>query len=69
MTTSFHPDPAAVYLCDNGMALCGTHLGVTAKTTGRDISDQPIYRVTPADLAAEGMTSLKCECCAVAVAV
>ena len=39
----------AIYLTDNGRALCGEHLGVSAKTTGRDISGQRIHKVTPED--------------------
>jgi hypothetical protein len=30
-----------IYMTDNGAALCGAHLGVSAKTTGRDLSGQP----------------------------
>ena len=37
----------AVYLCDNGAAYCGKHLGASARMTGHDISGFPIYRVTP----------------------
>lgn len=36
-----------VYLTDNGAALCGAHLGFTAKTTGRDVSGQAIMPLTP----------------------
>jgi hypothetical protein len=36
-----------IYLCDNGAAYCGEHLGATAKATGRDISGQPIMAITP----------------------
>jgi hypothetical protein len=36
-----------VYLTDNGAALCGEHLGASAKRTGRDISGQAIAPVTP----------------------
>jgi hypothetical protein len=43
----FTPDPATIYLTDNGRALCGDHLGVTAKSTGRDLSGQPIMPCTP----------------------
>ncbi len=37
-----------VYLTDNGAALCGAHLGASARMTGRDISGQAIEPVTPA---------------------
>lgn len=42
---AFKADDAAVYLTDNGRALCGEHLGQTAKATGRDISGQKIMVV------------------------
>jgi hypothetical protein len=38
---------ATIYLTDNGAALCGAHLGTTARYTGRDISGQPIEPVGP----------------------
>lgn len=38
-----------LYLTDNGACYCGEHLGSTARHTGRDISGQPIYPVTPED--------------------
>lgn len=37
----------AIYLVDNGASYCGAHLGASARYTGRDISGQPIMRVTP----------------------
>lgn len=36
-----------VYLTDNGAALCGEHLGNSARMTGRDLSGQAIMEVTP----------------------
>jgi hypothetical protein len=36
-----------IYLTDNGRALCGAHLGASARLTGRDISGQPIEPVGP----------------------
>lgn len=42
----------ALYFCDNGMVLCGAHLGSSARHTGRDISGQRIARVTAVDDAA-----------------
>lgn len=45
----FTPDVQAIYLTDNGRALCGQHLGFSAALTGRDISGQEIYRLTQAD--------------------
>lgn len=42
----FQPEADAVYLTDNGRALCGAHLGSSARMTGCDISGQPIMRVT-----------------------
>lgn len=50
MPRAFHADPAAHYFTDNGAVLCGDHLGASAKYTGRDISGQPIERVTPEDV-------------------
>ena len=41
---------AQLFLCDNGACYCADHLGATAKATGRDISGQPIYRLTPSDV-------------------
>lgn len=55
----------AIYLTDNGRALCGRHLGATAKATGRDISGQRIEVVTPelaAEASADGWT-VTCETC------
>lgn len=43
---------STIYLTDNGAALCGEHLGVTAKMTGRDLSGQEIMPITP-EIAAE----------------
>ena len=61
----FTPDSDAVYLGDNGMALCGAHLGMTAKCTGRDLSGQKIMRVVLAEVRAAGYADYtpKCERC------
>ena len=48
---AFKADPDAIYLCDNGAAYCGAHLGYTAQTSGRDISGDPIERVSAEDAA------------------
>ena len=56
---------ATIYLCDNGMALCGAHLGTTARYTGRDLSGQPIEPVTP-EVAREARNmgwDVQCEQC------
>ena len=55
--------PTALYLGDNGACYCGEHLGMAAKHTGRDISGQEVYRVTPSDVreAAQMGVSLTCE--------
>jgi hypothetical protein len=50
-----------IYLTDNGRALCGAHLGVTARATGRDISGQEILPVTPEMVAEFG--AVRCEHC------
>lgn len=41
--------PDALYLGDDGRCYCGDHLGSAAYYSGRDISGQPVYRVTPED--------------------
>ena len=55
-----------VYLTDNGAALCGKHLGSSARHTGRDISGQEIVPVTP-EVAKESVDSYgwlpSCEHC------
>jgi hypothetical protein len=54
-----------VYIGDNGRTLCGAHLGMTARYTGRDLSGQPILHVTPdvlAEARAQGWTP-RCETC------
>ena len=57
----------AIYLCDNGAASCGLHLGASARYTGRDISGQRIHRVTAADVqyARDEMDGhiIRCEAC------
>ena len=40
----------AVYLSDNGCAICASCAGMTALYTGRDISGQPVLRVTTAEV-------------------
>lgn len=57
---------STIYLTDNGAALCGEHLGSSARTTGRDLSGQPIEPITP-ELAAESQRAYgyfpRCEQC------
>lgn len=56
---------STVYLCDNGAAYCGAHLGMTARYSGRDISGQPIQPCTPEvvrEAQAMGWTP-ECETC------
>lgn len=58
----------AIYLTDNGRALCGRHLGATSRATGRDISGQPIHRLTDADqrYARQAFgAAIPCEQCAI----
>ena len=50
----FTPVPTALYMGDNGATYCGAHLGATATYSGRDLSGQPIVRVTEAMVRAEG---------------
>jgi hypothetical protein len=56
-----------VYLGDGGRAFCGRlhHAGMTARYTGRDISGQPVHRVTQEDQreARRMGVTLKCEGC------
>jgi len=54
-------NPDTIYITDNGAAYCGEHLGASARYTGRDISGQPIYAMTPADVREIGPVA--CECC------
>lgn len=54
-----------LYFTDNGAVYCDDHLGASAKMTGRDISGQPIERITP-EIAKEAINmgiALKCEHC------
>jgi len=55
-------NPETVYITDNGATYCGAHLGITARTTGRDLSGQRIIPVTPEIERAEGC-KLPCERC------
>lgn len=63
--SAFKVDPDALYLGDNGCCLCGEHLGETAKQTGRDLSGQPVFKLTAHTAAAMGARrggiSLCCE--------
>jgi len=55
----------ALYLGDNGRCLCADHLGHTARTTGHDLSGQPLHRVTAEERAAESLAGapMRCELC------
>jgi hypothetical protein len=64
------PGPA-LFATDGGRLLCFDHLGHSAKTTGRDISGQPVARLTTKGLASltrllasAGMAAPTCEVCA-----
>ena len=46
----FSPKSSTIYLTDNGRALCGDHLGSSARFTGHDISGQPILPLSPEDV-------------------
>jgi hypothetical protein len=52
---------SSLYLGDNGMCLCGAHLGYSARSTGRDLSGQRVMQVSPVMLADEGIPSMSCE--------
>lgn len=58
----------ALYLGDNGRALCGRHSGASARFSGYDLSGQEVMRVTPRMAKQEGVV-FRCETpkCAVAV--
>ena len=49
MARKFTVDESALYLGDNGICLCGAHLGMTPRFSGRDISGQRIYRLAQVD--------------------
>lgn len=55
------PHPDTLYLGDNGRALCGEHLGSTARRSGRDLSGHPVLAVTPRMLHDERLPGLACE--------
>lgn len=55
-------EATAIYFCDNGAAYCGDHLGMTARASGRDISGQPISRVTPDDVREASKMGVKFKC-------
>ena len=59
-----HPD--TLFLTDNGACYCGEHLGSSARFTGRDISGQEIFQVTP-EIARQSIDeygmALACENC------
>lgn len=60
-------DTKALYIGDNGEIFCGDHAGMNAKTTGLDISGQPVQRVGDSEksqFASLGITP-RCECCGV----
>jgi hypothetical protein len=62
----FHADSDTIYLGDNGRALCGEHLGCSASMTGRDLSGQEIYPITPEDVRycrESGLPEITCETC------
>jgi len=59
-------DPNALYWGDNGRCFCGECAGASAKYTGRDLSGQPVERITPEmaqSFALELSFVPKCESC------
>lgn len=55
--------PGAVYIGDNGRAMCICCAGATARITGHDLSGQQLLEVTPEILAEAGFgPSMACEC-------
>ena len=67
MTNQKEKLPPGVYLGDNGRCLCDRHLGMTASMTGRDLSGQPVLRVTAETIRTNGFASeadaFRCETC------
>lgn len=51
-----------LYITDNGRLLCEDHLGISAKTTGRDISGQEIHEVTDDDRQWLQQRGVSCSC-------
>ena len=49
MAKQFRADDSRLYLGDNGICLCGEHLGMTAKYSGRDISGQRLHTLAQVD--------------------
>lgn len=56
-------DNDTIYLGDNGRALCGRHLGMSARFTGRDLSGQKIMAITPELAALPECADIACETC------
>lgn len=57
---------SALYLCDNGACYCGEHAGTSARYTGRDLSGQPVERITETAqrwMEREHGRRFKCEVC------
>lgn len=42
-------DDHELYLGDNGRCFCGAHAGMSARYSGRDLSGQPVMKITFAD--------------------
>ena len=65
MFRPFRANLSALYQGDNGRLLCGRHLGAMASATGRDLSGQPLMRITTKDRAwaAEQGWFMCCETC------
>lgn len=59
-------DPDGIFIGDNGMVLCGEHLGMTARLTGHDLSGQKLHKLTKREATRE-LTEFKwhicCESC------
>lgn len=51
---------ATLYLGDNGACYCGEHSGTIARYTGRDLSGQRVFAITP-EMAREIGRIVKCE--------
>lgn len=53
-------DPDGIFIGENGICLCGQHLGARARFTGIDLDGYPVYRVKPTD---EEKDVYQCEQC------